>query len=517
MRDALISEAAEEFGTPLYLYDADVLRGTYRRLRRLLHPRVDVFYSLKANPNVSVSALLRAEGAGAEVCSPAELRTALDAGVAPDDIIYLGPAKDAPQLRACVRAGIHAVVCESLGELALLERIADEAGRTVNAMLRINPAQRAPGSALTMGGKPRQFGIDESEVAEAGGFLRGLRRVHVMGLHAYLGSRFLDHEAIIRNTREVLRLADELAAVLGRPLETVDFGGGFGVAYFDNESDLDEEALTAGLAEAVGPYAAAHPECRLITELGRYLVADAGLYVIRAVSVKDSLGETFVVCDGGTNHHMHAVGIGQLVKRNFPVRLLSPHEDDAPRHLYTVTGPLCTPTDLLAKKISLPRVRPGNLLAIERSGAYGPTASPVHFLGFGAPAEVMVLDGRPQLVRFRDTVEDLLSRQRLVEPVPTPTTTPTTGEIMRRTEIIEALRSSIGAVTGRQDVDLTEDTRLFDDLDLDSTSMLELLVEIEEALDVQVDPDELAVVDLQTVGTLTDLFARRSQTPAATC
>ncbi|MEI5035449.1 phosphopantetheine-binding protein [Streptomyces sp. S1A(2023)] len=88
---------------------------------------------------------------------------------------------------------------------------------------------------------------------------------------------------------------------------------------------------------------------------------------------------------------------------------------------------------------------------------------------------------------------------------------------MRRTEIIEALRSSIGAVTGRQDVDLTEDTRLFDDLDLDSTSMLELLVEIEEALQVQVDPDELEVVDLQTVGTLTDLFARRSQTPAATC
>jgi diaminopimelate decarboxylase len=245
-------------------------------------------------------------------------------------------------------------------------------------------------------------------------------------------------------------------------------------------------------------------------------VADAGLYVTRAVSVKDSLGETFVVCDGGTNHHMHAVGIGRLVKRNFPVRLLSPYEHDAPRHQYTVTGPLCTPNDLLAKKISLPRVRPGDLIGIERSGAYGPTASPVHFLGFGAPAEVMVLNGRPQLVRARDTVDDLLSRQRLIEPVPTPAT-PAPGGNVQRTDIIAALRSGIGAVTGQQVVNLTEDMRLFDDLDLDSASMLELLVEIEEALQVPVDPDELEMADLQTVGTLTDLFARRSQTAAGTC
>lgn len=516
MHETLIAEAAEHFGTPLYLYDADVLRDTYRRLRRLLPPQVDVFYSLKANPNISICALLRAEGAGAEVCSLTELRTALDAGVAPENIIYLGPAKDAQQLRACVQARIHAVVCESFDELALLDQIAGEAGRTVNVMLRINPEQRAPGAALTMGGKPRQFGIDASEVADAGGLLRGLRRLHVTGLHAYLGSRFLDHEAIIRNTREVLELADALAAVLGGPLETVDFGGGFGIAYFDNETDLDVEALTGGLSEAVEPFAAAHPRCRLITELGRYLVADAGLYVTRAVSVKDSLGETFVVCDGGTNHHMHAVGIGRLVKRNFPVRLLSPYEHDAPRHQYTVTGPLCTPNDLLAKKISLPRVRPGDLIGIERSGAYGPTASPVHFLGFGAPAEVMVLNGRPQLVRARDTVDDLLSRQRLIEPVPTPAT-PAPGGNVQRTDIIAALRSGIGAVTGQQVVNLTEDMRLFDDLDLDSASMLELLVEIEEALQVPVDPDELEMADLQTVGTLTDLFARRSQTAAGTC
>lgn len=516
MRDTLIAEVAEHFGTPLYVYDADALRDTYRRLRGLLHPRVDVFYSLKANPNISVCALLRAEGAGAEVCSLTELQTALDAGVAPQNIIYLGPAKDAPQLRACVQAGIHAVVCESFDELAMLDQVAGEAARTVNAMLRINPERRTPGSALTMGGKPRQFGIDASAVADAGETLRGLHRVRVTGLHAYLGSRFLDHEAIVRNTREVLRLADDLAPVLGRPLETVDVGGGFGIAYFDNETDLDVEALTRGLSEVVEPFTAAHPECRLITELGRYLVADAGLYVTRVVNVKDSLGEAFVVCDGGTNQHMHAVGIGQLVKRNFPLRLLSPHEQDAPRHQYTVTGPLCTPTDVLAKKISLPRVRQGDLIGIERSGAYGPTASPTHFLGFGAPAEVMLLNGRPHLVRTRDTVDDLLSRQRLIEPVPTPDI-PDSGGNMQPTDIIAALRSGIAAVTGQSVGDLTEDTRLFDDLDLDSTSMLELLVEIEEALQVQLDPDEMEIVDLQTVGTLTDLLARRSETAAGAC
>jgi diaminopimelate decarboxylase len=155
-------------------------------------------------------------------------------------------------------------------------------------------------------------------------------------------------------------------------------------------------------------------------ELGRYLTGWSGIYMVTARYVKRSRGESFIVADGGTNHHLAAVGIGSFVKRNFPVRCLSRVGEPTARR-YTITGPLCTPGDVIASAAELPEITPGDLLGVERSGAYGPTASPGLFLSHGHPAEVLVLDGEAHLVRRRDTVEDLLSTQRLVPLLSSPT------------------------------------------------------------------------------------------------
>lgn len=410
-----MSDLAEKFGTPLFVYDADILENTYHGLRGVLPATADIFYSLKANPNVSVCALLNSLGTGAEVSSYAELVTALRAGVAPQDIIFLGPGKDERELTACVEAGIHAVVCESLDELDLLDSLpAMAGGDEFPVLLRVNPAFGTKGSGLAMGGKPRQFGIDESELRNSKHRLAALRNIRVKGVHAYMGTRFLNHEDVVHNTRRILATAEDLAGRLGFPLETVDFGGGLGVAYFDNEKDLDLAALGTGLAKVLSSFSTRNPHCRMIMELGRFLTATAGIYIVRARYVKDSMGERFVVADGGTNHHMAAVGVGSFVKRNFPIRHLEDRAAGALRP-YTVTGPLCTPNDVVAKKVQLPEVRPGDLLAVERSGAYGPTASPGLFLSHGFPAEVMVHDGQAHLVRERDSTEDLLAKQHLVD------------------------------------------------------------------------------------------------------
>ncbi|MFJ9925127.1 MULTISPECIES: type III PLP-dependent enzyme [Streptomyces] len=408
-----VEDIVDEFGTPLFIYDAQVLSETYRRLAEALPDGVEVLYSLKANPNISVCGFLGAQGAGAEVSSLTELMTAMRAGVDPADIIFLGPGKSRADLEACVSAGISAVVCESLAELRLLDEVAAARGAApFPAVLRVNPSFHSKGSGLSMGGKPRQFGVDEKEVRQARPLLDALRHVEVKGFHAYMGTRFLDHRDVVANTESILRMAEDLATELGVDLSFVDFGGGLGVAYFENESDLDTAELGKGMRGPVGEFRARHPSCRIIMELGRFLAADAGIYVTRAVYVKESMGELFVVADGGTNHHMAAVGIGSFVKRNFPVvHLGSPSAE--PTGTYTVTGPLCTPNDTLVKKVRLPEVRPGDLLGIERSGAYGPTASPGLFLGHGYPAEVFVHDGQVTLVRERDTPEELLSRQRL--------------------------------------------------------------------------------------------------------
>lgn len=410
-----MSALAEEFGTPLFVYDADILEDTYQKLRDVLPAGADIFYSLKANPNVSVCALLNSLGTGAEVSSYAELVTALRAGVAPENIIFLGPGKDGRELTACIEAGIHAIVCESLDELDLLDSLLARTGQDeFPVLLRVNPAFGSKGSGLAMGGKPRQFGIDEAQLRDSKHRLAALDNIRVKGVHTYMGTRFLNHEDVVHNTRQILATAEDLAGQLGFPLETVDFGGGLGVAYFDNEEDLDLAALGTGLAEVLSPFSARNPHCQMIMELGRFLTATAGTYIVRTRYVKDSMGESFVVADGGTNHHMAAVGIGSFVKRNFPIRHLGDQAAGA-RRPYTVTGPLCTPNDVVAKKVQLPEVRPGDLLAVERSGAYGPTASPGLFLSHGFPAEVLVHGGRAHLVRDRDSAEDLLAKQHLVD------------------------------------------------------------------------------------------------------
>lgn len=409
-----VSELAREYGTPLYVYDTDVLRSGYQRLRERLHPAVDVLFSLKANPNVSVCSYLRSLGAGAEVSSLAELMTALRAGVDPEDIIFLGPGKTTEELAACVRAGLHAVVCESLDELMLLDELALAAGvHDLPVLLRMNPDFHTKGSGLAMGGKPRQFGVDLGVLRQSADQLARLRVTRVIGVHAYMGTRFLNHTDVITNTTHILATAEVLAQELRVPLRTVDFGGGLGVPYFDGEKDLDLEALLVALHGTVEEFVQRHPETRLIMELGRYLTAMAGTYVVRVLYVKESMGERFVVADGGTNHHMAAVGVGSFVKRNFPVRSLTRYQDPVVAPV-TVTGPLCTPNDVIGKRVALPPVVPGDLLGVERSGAYGPTASPVLFLSHGYPAEVLVHDGVAHLVARRDTPEDLLDRQQLI-------------------------------------------------------------------------------------------------------
>ncbi|SEC67829.1 type III PLP-dependent enzyme [Streptomyces sp. PAN_FS17] len=410
-----ITELAEQYGTPLYLYDGAEITTRFHGLRGRLHPALEVFYSLKANPNISVCALLHRCGARAEVSSLTELVTARRAGVDPRDIIFLGPGKSRTELAACLDEDIHAIVCESLDELALIDEVAREKFVTARVALRVNPSFSVKGSGLTMGGKPRQFGIDEEQLLAEGPELASrYPAVRLMGVQVYLGTRILGEDTVVENTRRILDLAERVSGHLGFPLETVDVGGGLGIAYFDNEKDLDLDELAAGLNPVVDAFAVRHPDTRMIMELGRFLVAASGTYVTRVRYTKQSMGENFAVTDGGTNHHMAAVGIGSYVKRNFPIAALE--RLDAPAtESWHITGPLCTPNDVIGKKVPMPPLEAGELIGVQRSGAYGPTASPVHFLSHGYPAEVLVLDGRAHLIRERDDVEVMLGRQRLYD------------------------------------------------------------------------------------------------------
>ncbi|MBB5874095.1 diaminopimelate decarboxylase [Allocatelliglobosispora scoriae] len=407
-----ITALAQTYGTPLFVYDGDVLRRQFQQLRDVLDTRVEMFYSLKANPNVSICALLHSLGARAEVSSIVELMTARRAGVDPENIIFLGPGKSDEELAACLDEGIFAIVCESFEELGRIDELAAERGLTAPVALRVNPSFTTTGAGLTMSGKPRQFGIDGDQLLAATDLVARHPHVRFLGVQVYLGTRILKESDIVDNTARILELAQELSDRLGIALDLVDVGGGLGVAYFAKETDLDHEVLAAGLNPLFAAFADAHPGTRLAMELGRYLAAHSGTYVARVRYVKTSMGEKYAVTDGGTNHHMAAVGIGSFVKRNFPMALLNRIDEDADE-TWQVCGPLCTPNDQLGKDVPLPAVRPGDLFGVLRSGAYGPTASPGLFLSHGYPAEVLVDEGVDHLVRERDRPADLMRPQRL--------------------------------------------------------------------------------------------------------
>jgi diaminopimelate decarboxylase len=426
-----VAQLARDHGTPFYLYQGDAIEKTYRTLREALPAELEFFYSLKANPNISIFSLLRSLGAGAEVSSLVELETALQVGTHPKDIIYLGPGKQPRELAVLIAKGIYAIVCESFRELEIIDTLSAEMGRVTDVAVRINPAFSVKGSRLTMGGKPRQFGIDEAQILERASELRRFRHLNILGTHSYMGTRILDEEEVFENTRNIFTLAKTFSERSGIPLQMVDIGGGLGVPYFEGEKTIDPEKLGGLLTTEIQAFRAEHPSTRLIMEMGRYLVADSGVMVSQALYVKESMGEKFVVTDGGTNCHMAAVGIGSFVKRNFPMANLSAREGTEFVE-YNVTGPLCTPSDVVGKKVSLPKVAEGDLIGVLQSGAYGPTASPVLFLSFGYPAEILIYRGQAYLIRERDTVEDMMVKQRCFRfdrsgwelPAETPTVVP---------------------------------------------------------------------------------------------
>ena len=407
---ASIREIADKFGTPLFVYDASVLDRKWTQLRETLPPEFSICYSVKANPNRTILRRFLDKGAGLEVASAGELAQALAAGCPPDRVLFAGPGKTESELEAALAAGIGEIHVESALEARRLIQVAHRLGVRARAGLRVNPGAEVQGGAMRMGGKPAPFGVDEESLDEVTDTLLADPAIEFRGLHIFSGTQILDATVLVNQYRRGLEIARRLAARLGRPLATLDFGGGLGVPYFATESPLDmhklREQLQALMAEIEGDRRLAGT--RFLVEPGRYLVAEAGVYVARVNDIKVSRGKTFYILDGGMNHHLAASGnLGQVIKRNFPLAVVNRLGEPASQSV-DVVGPLCTPLDTLARDASLAPAEVGDLVGIFQSGAYGLSASPLGFLSHPTPAEVLVADGVGTLIRPRLRWEDLL-------------------------------------------------------------------------------------------------------------
>lgn len=408
---ASLEAIAARFGTPLFLYDQNVLKRNWLGLRETYPPEFSISYSVKANPNPAIVKFFVAQGSGLEIASAGEFFIALKAGGAAENILFAGPGKTAAELEYVLSQGIGEIHAESLVEVERIGAICRKLGATARIALRINPREEAQGGAMRMGGKPVAFGIDEERLDEAIDKVLADATLEFRGIHLFSGTQILDHAVLIRQYRKGLEIALRTARRLGRPLHTLDFGGGLGIPYFASEKPLDMAALRLELAGLVGEIRQERlfDGTKFVLEPGRFLVGEAGVYVARITDIKISRGKKFLIVDGGMNHHLAASGnLGQVIKRNFPVTIVN-KTGVANAAKVDVVGPLCTPLDMLARDIELPQAEIGDLIAVHQSGAYGRTSSPLGFLSHPSPPEVMLRDGQAELIRRRGTYEDMLS------------------------------------------------------------------------------------------------------------
>lgn len=407
-RNERLTTAAALAGTPVYVYDLDVIADRFAQLKALFGRHFGVSYAVKANPNLELMRRIFPQVTTFDASSFKEVERALDAGCPPVRITFSGPAKRAVEIQRAVALGVGELVLESLADARIANAAAEAGGTRQPVLIRVNPSTSPRHFGVNMAGKASQFGIDEEEFEAAIDTILALPHLKLVGFHIYSGTNSLSADAIAENFAIFIRLFRQGAAHADIAPERLVFGSGFGIPYFANEQPLDIEAVAARVMPLLDELKAeprfAHSEC--VLEMGRWLVGPAGWLLTGVVMEKLSRGVNLRACDAGFNNHLAACGMmGTVIRRNW--RLENITNQGGAEATYTLVGPLCTTIDILATDIVLPEVRVGDVLAVAQSGAYGLTASPTRFISHPEPAELL-MEGD----RFTDVTESALNHWR---------------------------------------------------------------------------------------------------------
>ena len=387
--DRPLPRLAEQVGrTPFYAYDKRLMTERVLSLKKHLPSEVHLHYAVKANPMPALVQHMTTLVDGLDVASAGEMQVALDTGISPQVISLAGPGKTPDELIRAVAAGVI-INMESENEMETIAKLAKKLEILAPVAIRVNPDFELKASGMKMGGGPKPFGIDAEQVPK---LLKRLSELplNFQGFHIFSGSQNLRADSITEAQEKTIQLADKLAQHAPTPVRSLNIGGGFGIPYFPGDKTLDLEIIGERLATLMLRVKNYLPEARIVLELGRFLVGEAGVYVCRVIDRKISRGHVFLVTDGGLHHHLAASGnFGQVIRKNYPV-LVGNKIQGSKRELVSVVGPLCTPLDLLADKMEMAKAEVGDLIVIFQSGAYGLTASPVKFLSHPPPVEVLV-------------------------------------------------------------------------------------------------------------------------------
>lgn len=385
-----LDRLADRVGTtPFFAYDRRLITARVAYLRSVLPRDVKLSYAVKANPMPAVVQHMAGLVDAFDVASAFEMKTALDTVVPASNISFAGPGKTSIELTQAIAAGVT-IEMESESEASRIIEAGNRLGIRPRVALRVNPNYQVKGSGMKMGGGPQQFGVDAEEVPSLLGKLASAD-LDFLGFHVFAGSQNLHSDILCEALSRNVELLLELSGKYGQSVRYLNLGGGFGIPYFEKDRALDlvpvGKRLTELVETAIRP---ALPDAKIVIELGRYLVGEAGVYVTKVVDRKVSRGRVYLVVDGGLHHQLAASGnFGQVIRRNYPI-VIGNKMKKLERETVSVVGCLCTPLDLLGDNVCLPPADVGDLVVIFQAGGYGLTASPTAFLGHPMPPEVLV-------------------------------------------------------------------------------------------------------------------------------
>ncbi len=391
----------EEFGTPLYVFDEDTLRGRCREFVggfRERYPYSDVIYACKAFINVALAQLLKEEGLGLDVVSGGELAVAQRAEFPPERVYFHGNNKSREELEMALEYGIGRVVVDNFHEIDLLGEIASQRGVVQDILLRVSPGVDPHTHVYTTTGvldSKFGFSIQTGQAGEAVDRAMNGSGMRLMGLHFHLGSPIFELEPYTKAMEVTL----DFAAQVGLPLQEISPGGGFAIAYTRDQRPPAVEEYADAIASTLGGAVSPH----LTVEPGRAIVGRAGVALYSVGGSKDVPGiRRYVSVDGGMGDNIRPA----LYQAQYEAVIANKMVEEELEQV-SIAGKFCESGDVLLRDVLIPRLEPGDILAVPAAGAYAPSMASNYNL-VPRPAIVMVKDGQARLIRRRESYEDLM-------------------------------------------------------------------------------------------------------------
>lgn len=394
---------AEQYGTPLYVYSKAQLLDNWQRFTRYWPAPHRLCYAVKANSNLAILQLLAAQGAGFDIVSGGELKRVLKAGGKAESVVFSGVAKSVEELTFALQQGIGCINVESAAELERIQMVAQQLGLMAPVSLRVNPdvdAQTHPYIATGM--KANKFGIAMADAMPVFRRAHELPNIQLLGADCHIGSQIMTPAPFLDAAERMFQLVERLQSE-NIILTHLDLGGGFGVSY-EGTASLDLEAYLTGVLKMAENY----PQLTLVLEPGRAIIADAGVLLTRVEYLKETDDKRFALVDAGMNDLLRP----SLYQAWHDIVAVD-EANNGRGKLVDVVGPVCETGCFLGHARHL-TITGGDLLAVKHVGAYGFTMSS-NYNTRAKPAEVLVDGANSFLIRARETFDDLIRGERLLD------------------------------------------------------------------------------------------------------